>query len=200
MILHHFWPIQTFPRPQGTILKILFFWLFWSPTSHVFEICDFPVRLSEPLLNQNLLDIRRERKKLRRFHYSIPKKDLIEAFWWKNSYDKMMFFWYAFWAQSIVCDSHNFIDSIGSMDSIDSVESEDSTDSITSIDSIDSIDSILVPHKRPPTFTPHTKGRALRARKQQYRWGARFARAPSVLLFFPLCVVWMLAVFCVARV
>ena len=44
------------------------------------------------------------------------------------------------------------------MDSIDSVESEDSTDSIDSIDFIDSIDSILVPHKRPPTFTPHTKG------------------------------------------
>ena len=29
-----------------------------------------------------------------------------------------------------------------------------------------------------PTFVPHTKGwRALRARQQQYRWGARFARA-----------------------
>ena len=62
-------------------------------------------------------------------------------------------------SKNIVFDSHNFIDSIGSMDSIDSVESEDSTDSIDSIDFIDSIDSILVPHKRPPTFTPHTKGK-----------------------------------------
>ena len=44
------------------------------------------------------------------------------------------------------------------IDSVDSIESEDSTDSIDSIDIIDSIDSILVPHKRPPTFTPHTKG------------------------------------------
>ena len=33
-----------------------------------FQNVGFPVRLSEPLLNQNLLDIRRERKKLRRFH------------------------------------------------------------------------------------------------------------------------------------
>ena len=62
-------------------------------------------------------------------------------------------------SKNIVCDSHNVIDSIGSMDSIDSVESEDSTDSIDSIDFIDSIDSILVPHKRPPTFTPHAEGR-----------------------------------------
>ena len=72
------------------------------------------------------------------------------------------------------------IDSIVCIDSIDSIESEDSTDSIDSIDfidSIDSIDAILVPHKRSPTFTPYTKGRALRA------------RAPSVLLLFPLCVV-----------
>ena len=62
-----------------------------------------------------------------------------------------------------------------------------------------------VPHKRAPTFTPHTqRGRALRARQQQYRWGARFARAPSVLLFFPLCVwcecwrsfVWHVCVLC----
>ena len=59
-------------------------------------------------------------------------------------------------------DSHNSIDSIGSIDcidSIDSIESEDSTDSIDSIDFIDSIDSILVPHKRPPAFAPHTKGK-----------------------------------------
>ena len=61
-----------------------------------------------------------------------------------------------------ILDSQNSIDSIGSIDcvdSIDSIESEDSTDSIDSIDFIDSIDSILVPHKRPPTFTPHTKGK-----------------------------------------
>ena len=56
------------------------------------------------------------------------------------------------------------IDSIGSIDCIDSIgsiESEDSTDSIDSMDFIDSIDSKLVPHKRPPTFTPHTKGRSI---------------------------------------
>ena len=41
---------------------------------------------------------------------------------------------------------------------IDSIESEDSTDSIDSIDFIDSIDSMLVPQKRLPIFTPHTKG------------------------------------------
>ena len=101
---------------------------------------------------------------------------------------KTMFFECDFGRNKIL-DSQNYMDSIGSIDCIDSIQSEDSTDSIDSIDFIDSIDSILVPHKRPPTFTPHTKGRALRARKQQYRWGARFARAPSVLLFFPLCVV-----------
>ena len=67
-------------------------------------------------------------------------------------------------ARTKTIDSHNSIDSIGSIDcidSIDSIESEDSTDSIDSIDfidSIDSIDAILVPHKRSPTFTPHTKG------------------------------------------
>ena len=74
------------------------------------------------------------------------------------------------------------------MDSIDSVESEDSTDSIDSIDFIDSIDSILVPHKRPPTFTPHTKG------KTTVPMGAApKAPPPSVLLLRerserPLCV------------
>ena len=64
-------------------------------------------------------------------------------------------------ARTKTVDFHNSIDSIGSIDCIDyinSIESEDSTDSIDSIDFIDSIDSILVPHKRPPTFTPHTKG------------------------------------------
>ena len=45
--------------------------------------------------------------------------------------------------------------------SIECKESEDSTDSLDSIDFIDSIDSTLVPHKRPPTFTPHTKGRSI---------------------------------------
>ena len=73
-------------------------------------------------------------------------------------------------ARTKTVDSHNSIDSIGSIDcidSIDSIESEDSTDSIDSIDfidSIDSIDAILVPHKRSPTFTPHTKGHARCAR------------------------------------
>ena len=59
----------------------------------------------------------------------------------------------------ILCDSYKSIESLGSIecaDFIDSIESEDSTDSIDSIDFIDSIDSILVPHKRPPAFTPHT--------------------------------------------
>ena len=56
------------------------------------------------------------------------------------------------------------MDSIGSKDCIDSIgsiESEDSTDSLDSIDfrgSIDCINAILVPHKRSPTFTTHTKG------------------------------------------
>ena len=53
------------------------------------------------------------------------------------------------------------IGSIDCIDSIDSIESEDSTDSKDSIDFLDSIDSILVPHKRPPTFTPHAKGRSI---------------------------------------
>ena len=91
------------------------------------------------------------------------------------------------------------IDSIGSIDCIDSldfIESEDSTDSIDSIDfidSIDSLDAILVPHKRSPTFTPHTKGarasrapttvpmgRARSARPIGTGVGAREARAPFV--------------------
>ena len=38
-------------------------------------------------------------------------------------------------------------------------DSIESIDIIDSIDFKDSIDSILVPHKRPPTFTPHTKGK-----------------------------------------
>ena len=59
-------------------------------------------------------------------------------------------------ARTKTVDSHNSIDSKGSIDCInfmDSIESEVSTDSI------DSIDSVLVPHKRPPAFTPHTKGK-----------------------------------------
>ena len=88
-----------------------------------------------------------------------------------------------------MCDSHNSIDSIGSIDcidSIDSIESEDSTDSIDSIDFIDSIDSILVPHKRPPTFTPHTKGRALRARANNSTdGGGAFGAAPIGTVVFP---------------
>ena len=84
-------------------------------------------------------------------------------------------------ARTKTVDSHNSIDSIGSIDcidSIDSIESEDSTDSIDSIDFIDSIDSILVPHKRPPAFTPHTKG------KRYYQWGL----APIGTIERPLCV------------
>ena len=79
----------------------------------------------------------------------------------------------------------------GSQTDLD-LESEDSTDSIDSIDfidSIDSIDAILVPRKRSPTFTPHTKGtttipmgRARSARPIGIVVGARAARAP-------LCVV-----------
>ena len=80
-------------------------------------------------------------------------------------------------------DSVESEDSTDSIDSIDSIESEDSTDSLDSIDFIDSIESvkpiesiesvesvesILVPHKRPPTFTPHTKG-------------ARASRAPTTV-------------------
>ena len=89
-------------------------------------------------------------------------------------------------------DSHNSIDSIGSIDcidSIDSIESEDSTDSIDSIDfidSIDCIDAILVPHKRSPTFTPHTQGGGRFARANNSTDGARASRALSVLLLFPL--------------
>ena len=72
----------------------------------------------------------------------------------------------------------DFIGSIDCIDSIDSAESEDCTDSIDSIDFINSIDSILVPHKRPPTFTPHTKG------KTTVPMGAvPKAPPPSVLLF-----------------
>ena len=44
----------------------------------------------------------------------------------------------------------------------------ESIDFIDSMSLIDPIDSILVPHKRPPTFTPHTKG-------------ARAARAPTTI-------------------
>ena len=92
-------------------------------------------------------------------------------------------------ARTNTVDSHNSIDSIGSIDcidSIDSIESEDSTDSIDSIDFIDSIDSILVPHKRPPTFTPHTRGaRAARANKS-----TDGGQAPMGTFVFPfVCVV-----------
>ena len=38
-----------------------------------------PVELSEPLLDQNLVQILRARKKLRGTHYSNLKKDLSEA-------------------------------------------------------------------------------------------------------------------------
>ena len=65
-----------------------------------------------------------------------------------------------------MCDSRNSKDSIGSIglyrvDSTDFIDSKDFIDFIT-------LDAILVPHKRSPTFTPHTKG-------------ARAARAPTTI-------------------
>ena len=75
-----------------------------------------------------------------------------------------------------IFDSHNSTDSKGSIDyigSIGSIESEDSTDSI------DSIDSILVPHKRLPAFTPHTKSRA----------DSTNGGKPPLVVSFSLCVV-----------
>ena len=74
-------------------------------------------------------------------------------------------------ARTKTIDSTGCIDCI---DSIDPIESDDFIDTIDSIDFIDPIDAILVPHKRSPTFIPHTKG------KQQYRWGARAARARPI--------------------
>ena len=74
-----------------------------------------PVELSEPLLDQNLVQILRARKKLRRTHYSNPKKDLSEGPWWKTYYDKVMFFWCGFERTKIcdflnqICDSHSKI-------------------------------------------------------------------------------------------
>ena len=64
---------------------------------------------------------------------------------------------------------------------IDLTESEDYTDFI---DSIDSIDSVLVPHKRPPAFTPHTKGT-----RYSTDAGGAFGAAPIDSIIFPLCVV-----------
>ncbi len=80
-----------------------------------------------------------------------------------------------------------------SIEAIDSTEAVGSVDSTGSIDSTDSADSILVPLKRPPKFTPHTKGETI------VPMGAALllARAQRAL---PLCVVLMLAVFCVAHV
>ena len=66
---------------------------------------------------------------------------------------------------------------------IDSIDSLDSTDSIVSIDfigSTDSIDSILVPHKRPPTFTPHT---------EETTDSTDGGQAPIGSIICPLCVV-----------
>ena len=71
------------------------------------------------------------------------------------------------------------MDSIGS---VNRIESEDSTDSTDSIDSIDLIDSVLVPHKRPPTFTLQTKGRSIVP-----MGAAPSAPHPFVVSFF-LCV------------
>ena len=97
-------------------------------------------------------------------------------------------------ARTKTIDSHNSIDSIGSIDcidSIDSIESEDSTDSIDSIDfidSIDCIDAILVPHKRSPTFTPHTKGaRASRAPTTVPMGRALRARPIGIVVFPFVC-------------
>ena len=66
----------------------------------------------------------------------------------------------------------------------DFTESEDSTDSIDSLDLIDSIDSILVPRKRPPTFTPHTKGKTTvpMGAARPVLLFARAARAPSCVV------------------
>ena len=55
------------------------------------------------------------------------------------------------------------------------------TDSIDSIDFIDSIDSILVPHKKPPTFTPHTQG------KTTVPMGAAPKAPPPSVQFFLYC-------------
>ena len=54
-------------RGRGIMGK-LYFLTVWFLDFHFFQSFGFPVRLSEPLLNQNLLTIRRERKQLRRFH------------------------------------------------------------------------------------------------------------------------------------
>ena len=56
-----------------------------------------------------------------------------------------------------------------------------------------------VPHKRPPTFTPHTKGKTtvpMGACPPSVLLLARAQRAPPLCV----CVVWMLALFPVARV
>ena len=49
--------------------------------------------------------------------------------------------------------------------------------------------------KTPPTFTPHTKGT-----RDSTDGGGAFGAAPIGSIIFPLCVVWMLSLFCVARV
>ena len=54
-----------------------------------------------------------------------------------------------------------------SMEAIESIETVDSVDSIDSKDSTDSVNSILVPNKRPPTFTPQC-------------WRGRSERSPCV--------------------
>ena len=86
------------------------------------------------------------------------------------------FFWKS--ARTKTVDPHNSIDSKGSIDCIDSI------DSIESEDSTDSIDSILVPQKRPPTFTPHTKGT-----RDSTDGGGAFGAIHIGSIIFPLCVV-----------
>ena len=89
------------------------------------------------------------------------------------------------WSTNVFfADSIDSIDSKDSIDSRDSIDSIDSVDSINFIDSIDSIDSILVPHKRLPAFTPHTKGT-----RDNTDGGGAFGTAPIGSSIFPLCVV-----------
>ena len=91
-----------------------------------------------------------------------------------------------------------FLDIKDSIDSLDSTDSIDSIESTDSIDIIDSIDSILVPHKETANIhTTHKGARAARAQTTVPMGAAPSAPPPSVLLFFPLCVVRMLPLFCV---
>lgn len=57
--------------------------------SSLFNMSGLLDRLSEPLIDHNLAQIRRDSKKLRRIHYSNPKKDffwgpVVKNILWKN--------------------------------------------------------------------------------------------------------------------